>query len=77
MAYNSKNYLLKVKDVMEIYKEYQKKGYSNIWIYRNHIKERFKISVSTFYNYMCIPYERELMKFEDKEKDIETKKHLN
>ena len=73
---SSKSYYMRVKEVMEVYQKYQNKGYPNAWIYRNHIKHRFGISIKTMYNYMDVNYKRELLRFEDNMKEIERKKRL-
>lgn len=67
MAYNKNNYLLRVKEVNETYKEYALKGYFNEYIYANFIKDRFHISRTTFYNYLTIPYERQLKQIQKRE----------
>lgn len=58
-----KNYYLRVMDVMEVFQHYHNKGYTNAWIYRNHIRDRFRISIKTLYNYMNVNYKRELLRF--------------
>lgn len=73
---SSKSYYLRVKEVMEVYQKYYEKGYPNAWIHRNHIKDRFGISIKTMYNYMDVNYKRELLRFEDKLKQNEMKKNL-
>lgn len=73
---SSKSYYMRVKEVMEVYQKYYNKGYTNAWIHRNHIKDRFGISIKTMYNYMDVNYKRELLRFEDKMKEIERKKRL-
>lgn len=60
MAYNRFNFLQRVKEVNEIYLEYSSKGVFNEYIYINYIKDRFHISRTTFYNYLSIPYGKEL-----------------
>lgn len=67
MAYNRKYYLLRVKEVCEVFKLYHAKGYTGSWIYRNHIKERFHISKSTLDRYLGIPYERDLKRIQENE----------
>jgi hypothetical protein len=57
----NKYFLYRVKRVNEIYIEYHGQGYSNIYIYKNHIREEFGISLCTFYSYLSINYKR-LMK---------------
>lgn len=69
MPYNKINYLQKVVAVNEIFIKYAAKGLSNEYIYNNYIKSVFFISRTTFYNYLSIPYKKEL-------KQIETQNHL-
>ena len=70
MPYNKINYLQKVAAVNEIFIKYAAKGLSNEYIYNNYIKNVFFISRTTFYNYLSIPYKKEL-------KQIETQNQLN
>lgn len=67
MAYNRKNFLLRVKEICEIYKRESGKGCFNEYIYLTHIKHQYHISRATFYEYLTIPYERELKKIEERE----------
>lgn len=76
MITRKKNYYLRVMDVMEVYQEYKEKGYTNTWIYRNHIKDQFRISIKTMYSYMNVNYKRELLKIEEKVKENERNKRL-
>ena len=52
MAKSNENLKRKIKAVNEIFDEYSKKGYSNAWIYRNHIAATFYISERTFNRYI-------------------------
>ena len=65
MGYTKKYFLQRVKAVNELYDELTKQGISNEYIYHNHIRNQFHISRSTFYEYLCIDYEKELNKIED------------
>lgn len=61
MAYTRKYLLQRVKNVIDDYEEYAKKGwYSNEWIYKNVIRDKYYISRSTFYLYLNIDVEAEL-----------------
>lgn len=66
MAYNRRNLLLKVKEVCEIYRRESGQGRSNEYIYLHFIKDRYHISRTTFYQFLTIPYERELKKVDEK-----------
>jgi hypothetical protein len=66
MAYNKKNYYERIVDIQNIVKEHQKKGATLIWIYNNQIKETYRISYSTFSNYLGISAAKELKKINKK-----------
>jgi hypothetical protein len=59
-GYNRRNFLLRVKDVNEVYLEYHNHGVPAEYIFRNYINERFRIGRTTFFEYLTIPYKREL-----------------
>lgn len=65
MAYNSKNFYLKVKEVQDVYLEHQKKGATNEWIYKKVIHPRFLISRTTFYKYLGINARKKLKEMEE------------
>lgn len=69
MAYTPKNFLLRVKDVNEVYLEHKKRGATAEWIYKNQIEERFRLSRSTFFNYLTIPYKTLLKQIDEQEKN--------
>lgn len=62
-GYNRYNLLKKAKAVNEVYLEHCENK-TLMDIYREHIKEQFFISRATFYNYLAIPYKKELAEFE-------------
>ena len=66
-GYNRKNFLLRVERVNEVYLEHARRGVFVEHIYRNHIKDQFLISRSTFFTYLSIPYKKELEELEEKE----------
>ena len=66
MAYNRRNRLLRVKEVNEIYVREHARGLSNAYIYRTHIRERFRISERTFYYFLTIPYARQLRELDER-----------
>lgn len=68
MAFSRKNMLLRVKEVNELYVEKSKLGLSTEFIYRTFIAPRFHISRSTLYEYLAIPYERQLKEIFEREK---------
>lgn len=67
MAFSRKNMLLRVKEVNELYIEKSKIGLSTEFIYRTFIAPRFHISRSTLYEYLAIPYERQLKEISQRE----------
>ncbi|GHV66949.1 hypothetical protein FACS1894199_11420 [Bacteroidia bacterium] len=62
MAYTKRFFLERVREINEIYSEYSQKGDPTDYIYRNHIRDRFHISRSAFYEYLSIPYKNMLKK---------------
>lgn len=60
MAFSRKNFLLRVKEVNELYKEKQRIGLSTEFIHRTFIAPQFHISRSTLYEWLTIPYEKQL-----------------
>ena len=67
MAFSRKNLLLRVKEINELYLEKAKIGLSTEFIYRTFIKPRYHISRSTLYEYLTIPYERQLREIAQRE----------
>lgn len=70
MAFSRKNMLLRVKEVNELYIGKQKIGLSTEYIYRNFVAPQFHISRATLYNYLTIPYDRQLKEIEKRENAI-------
>lgn len=68
MAYNNRNFLLRVQDVVEAYLDAKNEDISVTRVYNQVIKPRFRISRSTLYNYLNIPYKRLLKELEQKER---------
>ena len=52
MAYSNRNLLERIIEIQEITLQYKDKGYFQKWIYENVIHEKFKVSYSTFNNYL-------------------------
>ncbi len=67
MAYNRKNLLQRIIDIQEIYREHQKNGATDRWIYKNRIEPRYRISERTFYTYLTTSARRELEKLKQAE----------
>jgi hypothetical protein len=53
-----RNFLLRVKQVNDIYIEQSHRGVFTENIYRLYIRDRFFISRSTFYSYLSVPYKK-------------------
>ena len=64
--YNRRNFLLRVKDIQDIYTAHHAHGCTDKYIYQNHIYPTYKIGRTTFYNYLAIPAMRELRELEEK-----------
>lgn len=60
MAYNRRLHLEKVIEIQEIVINEKKRGSTQIWIYDTIIADRFKISYSTFNNYLSINAKKQL-----------------
>ena len=68
MAFSRKNLLLRVKEINELYMEKAKIGLSTEFIFRTFIKPRYHISRSTLYEYLAIPYDRQLREIAQRER---------
>jgi len=66
MAYNRLNYLKRVLEVQDVWQEYGRggKGYTDVWVYRNKIRDVFHISMRTFYHYLDIPAKKQIKEIE-------------
>ena len=64
MAYNSKNLLIRIIEIQNLTLEYQKKGATQKWVYRNVVKERFHVSYGAFKQYMGRNAKNELRELE-------------
>lgn len=52
MGYNRKNILAKIIAVQQLVKEYQRKGVTQEFVYREIVYPRYYISRRTFYEYL-------------------------
>lgn len=64
--YNRRNFLLRVKDIQDIYTEYHRRGCTDKYIHETHIYPLYKIGRTTFYNYLTIPAVKELKELEER-----------
>jgi len=60
MAYNKRNLLLKIIEIQEIVLREQKRGVSQIWVYRNLIAPVYFISFRTYNAYLATNAKKEL-----------------
>lgn len=58
MAYNRRNYLVRIIDIQNITLEHQKRGATRRWIFINVIKPNYYISESTYRKYLGINAKR-------------------
>ncbi len=54
MSYNQSNLLDRIEKMQEVWSHYAADERSNEWIYTNHIKEPFNISIKTMYNWLNV-----------------------
>ena len=65
-GYNRRNFLLRVKDIQDIYTNYYAHGCTDKYIYQTHVYPTYKIGRTTFYNYLAIPAVKELKELEER-----------
>lgn len=65
-GYNRRNFLLRVKDIQDIYLQHHVRGCTDKFIYQNHIYPTYKIGRTTFYNYLATPAVKELKELEER-----------
>lgn len=70
------NYFLRVRDIMNIYKEKKDLGLSNKEIHKRHIFPLYKIEQATFYIYFNLNYEREIKEIQEQLTQIQIKQSL-
>lgn len=64
--YNRRNFLLRVKDIQDIYTEHHAHGCTDKYIYQTYIYPTYKIGRTTFYAYLTIPAVKELKELEER-----------
>lgn len=52
MAYNRRNILSKILEIQTLTLEHRRRGVSQEWVYRNLIYPTYRISRTTYYNYL-------------------------
>lgn len=75
MAYNNRNTLLKMIRVQDIVLEQKKRGVSQLFVYKNLIRDTYLISYSTFNRWLAYPAKQELK--HGKRPRIEDKRQLS
>ena len=65
-GYNRRNFLLRVRDIQDIYMQHHTRGCTDKFIYQNHIYPTYKIGRTTFYNYLATPAVKELKELEER-----------
>lgn len=70
MAYNRRNKLRLIADIQTIVLEHTRRGVSQEWVFRNVIWPRYRISRTTFYNYLACPAKSLLKKMEETQGDL-------
>ena len=75
-GYNRYYFLHRVKAVCEIYNEHASRGVPASYIYRHYIRDAYNISLRTLYNYLEIPYARQLAEEEQKRAERERIKKM-
>ena len=68
MAYNRRNKLKIMQEVIEVYCREMRPGVSSIYVYNAYIKPRFHISLTTLYAYLATPVKRQINDENQKEK---------
>lgn len=64
MSYNKRNLLIKIVEIQTIYIEHSKRGATGKWIFNELIYPKYRISRSTFYNYLATNAKKELKELE-------------
>lgn len=60
------NHLRRVEEVQAFVLEKQHEGQSMAFVYREHVRARFHISLKTLYRYMSVPVRREIRRTEER-----------
>ena len=74
MAYDKRNLLLKIIEIQELVLREKKRGVSQRWIYRNHIKERYFISEAAFEKYLARNAKKELKDLDKQREELDKKR---
>lgn len=66
MAYNRRNKLKQMEEIVALYCQEKKPGTSTAFVYRKFIRPKYHISLKTLYVYLTIPIVRQLKAEEEK-----------
>ena len=67
MAYNRRNKLKQMEEIVALYCQEKKPGISTAFVYRKFIRPKYHISLTTLYAYLAIPVTRQLKTIEEKD----------
>jgi len=70
MAYNRKNKLLHMQQVIDTYNMHKQPGVSTAYVYRTFIYPVYHISIATLYNYLSTPIKKQLRQFNHKQMEL-------
>lgn len=70
MAYNKKNRLKKIIAIQETTLQQKQRGITQKWIFENIIRDKYMISLKTFYEYLATNAKRELKELERVEGEL-------
>jgi len=70
MAFNKRNYLLRIIDIQNVTLEYKKKGVKQKWIFENLIEPNYHISLSTYNSYLSVNAKRMIKELNDKKQTV-------
>ncbi len=68
MAYNRRNILQRIIDIQELTMELKDKGVTQEFIFWEHIYPKYRISKTTYYNYLATNAKAEMKKLLEKKK---------
>jgi len=73
MAFNKKNFLMKVLVIQQITIDHQAKGVTKEWIYENIIFHNYFISRGTYFNYLTVNARKQLRELGVDWEELKTK----
>ena len=67
VAYNRKNKLKQMQEIVNLYCLEKKPGVSTAYVYRNFIRPKYHISLNTLYIYLSIPINLQIKEADEKD----------